>query len=131
MTLKSPESLLTVVVQKFIGLLVGAFLGAFVPAVLAIRSDEPKLLAFAIIVGLIGAVVGGCVAGSRIGPIGWCIASGAILGGFAGVLTFVEGYGGRLFLLTTIGVLLGFVVGIFVEWTQRNKRSERHVNFKP
>src|SRR5262249_8550867 len=103
MAVKSPEPLLSVVVQKFIGLLVGAFLGVIV---LATGWDDelarPKLLAFSIIVGLIGAVAGGFVGGGRIGPIGWCIAAGAVLGGFAGVLTFVEGRGERLFLLTAV-----------------------------
>lgn len=120
MSTKSAESFREVLIEKLSGILAGAFVGGVVVGVPVAISLKP---AFSIVTFLIGAIVGGVIAGRRIGPIGSGLAAGSILAGFFGVLTFVEGHGERLFYGTAIGAVVGFSVGVFVEWNNGSGRG--------
>ncbi|MBI3410375.1 MAG: hypothetical protein HY040_18715 [Planctomycetes bacterium] len=120
MSTKPDESFGDVLIQKLNGILVGTFLGGVVVGVPVAIYLKPG---FSIVTCFIGVIVGGTIAGRRIGPIGSGLAVGSILAGVFGVLTFVEEHGERLFFGTAIGALFGFSIGVFVEWSRCAKKG--------
>lgn len=116
-----PQSLKKFLAWKFIGILVGGIAGAILGGNLIVRASNPENAWKAIfpaegIIGAIGGILlGGALAGGRIGLFGASLLIGTATGLLLGYLIQPH-YKVGLFVWGAIfGLFIGVVVGVFLE----------------
>lgn len=99
-------------VKVTIGVLIGVAIGS---AVGLLSVTEPYGTLF---LAVIGVFFGGIVAANIITTVGWCMIAGALIGGFVAML--LARIGKAAMYGVAPGALLGMIVGLALEATQKN-----------
>src|SRR3990172_6833705 len=99
-------------VRAAIGFLFGATIG-FVVGLLIVRELDGGIF-----LAVVGALLGGVLGGNIIRTVGWCMISGALVGGIAAIL--FTGIGKAEIYGVPVGTVLGLALGLVVEPNPNN-----------